>query len=420
MWKPFGSLLVLSMILATSIAPTFGLPDPTRRVNISSQWIHDYQDMRWLAARRLGPDCPVSSIHNPFRPALINDWAAMVNDELGLFRFAADGCPSYRSDKFKVKPVAAQQWWDKQQKIDQGKDERKCDPLVPQAPRFVSYICCDNDQGPGLPPVNQFQGINVIILSFLEINGPGGKLADFYKASYQERHDWIKSLHDRNISVLLSAFGGDPSQQAITMKFDPVALGRLHGEIVRESGLDGLDNDLEDFQASMVQNHDVAEWIVQYTRAVRSQIPRGKYALSTAPIAPWFTTNEQRYCSGLFRQVAKEVGDEYDWYNLQFYNQGENIFTDCNSILFKSNFQNFDGSSVFEIHNNTGIPLDKLVIGKPASQEDADSGYISPSLLSQCIGQAHKKGWNAGVMAWQWPNANSRWFQQVRGRTFPL
>lgn len=430
-------LLILS--LSTLFSPAMATPKPllvggpinitggwlagpeSPAENVTLKWFQDDQHLRWLSARALSSDCPVSSMHNPFRPAMMGNWTQDGSSSIGVYK-AQDACPRSSIRKFRAKPLAAQQWWDRQKRTDRhgGGHGRTCDPRPPSPPRFISYICCDSDQGPGLPDINGFKGINVIIISFLEINGPGGKLADFFKAPVKQRHEWIKALHERGISVMLSAFGGDASQQAITMKYDPVALGKLHGEIVVEAGFDGLDNDIEDFQASMEQNHDASQWIIEYTRAVRSKIPQDKYALSTAPIVPWFTTNTKRYCSGLFREVNKEVGELYSWYNLQFYNQGDDEYNDCNSIFFKSNYDSYEGTSIFEIHKENNIPLDKLVVGKPASREDADTGYIAPLKLSKCISQAHRSGWNAGVMAWQWPNANSEWFRKVRGKTYPI
>ena len=83
---------------------------------------------------------------------------------------------------------------------------------------------------------------------------------------------------------------------------------------------------------------------------------------------------------------------------MQFYNQG--LYTDCAGLLTSSGGA-FPGSSLFEIPKN-GIPLNKLVIGKPAVAADATSGgYIDPSTLATCVSQAKSKGWNAGVMSWE-------------------
>jgi hypothetical protein len=30
------------------------------------------------------------------------------------------------------------------------------------------------------------------------------------------------------------------------------------------------------------------------------------------------------------------------------------------------------------------------------------SRYMDPTLLAQCVASAQSKGWNAGIMVWQW------------------
>lgn len=43
----------------------------------------------------------------------------------------------------------------------------------------------------------------------------------------------------------------------------------------------------------------------------------------------------------------------------------------------------------------------KIVVGKPAAATDADNGFIDPSVLATCLGQAKDQGWNAGAMVWE-------------------
>jgi len=62
-------------------------------------------------------------------------------------------------------------------------------------------------------------------------------------------------------------------------------------------------------------------------------------------------------------------------------------------------------SALFQIAAR-GVPLSKLVIGKPASPSDADSGVMSTSLLADCLEQAKQKDWSeslrlrTGVAVW--------------------
>lgn len=67
----------------------------------------------------------------------------------------------------------------------------------------------------------------------------------------------------------------------------------------------------------------------------------------------------------------------------------------------------------------SGVDLQKLVIGKPGVIGDStNGGFIDPTTLGGCIKQAVAKGWNAGVMSFQFPNANTQWIQAVKGTSF--
>ena len=82
---------------------------------------------------------------------------------------------------------------------------------------------------------------------------------------------------------------------------------------------------------------------------------------------------------------------------MQFYNQG--LYTTCDSLINTSGGA-FPGTALLEIPKN-GIPLDMLVIGKPATAADASNGFMDPATLGTCVKEAKGKGWNAGVMVWQ-------------------
>ena len=99
---------------------------------------------------------------------------------------------------------------------------------------------------------------------------------------------------------------------------------------------------------------------------------------------------------------------------MQFYNQG--LYGDCTSLLTSSGGA-YPGTSVFEIPKH-GIPLNKIVIGKPATGSDGSNGIMSPAALGQCVKKAKAKGWNGGVMAFQFPNANADWIRAAKGTSF--
>lgn len=86
---------------------------------------------------------------------------------------------------------------------------------------------------------------------------------------------------------------------------------------------------------------------------------------------------------------------------IQWYNQGSDQYHTCENLLFDSGPQ-YPDTSVFQIHDVSGLPLDKLVIGKPLTPTGAANGYMEPATLRRCVKQAREKGWNAGVMYWEW------------------
>ena len=116
-------------------------------------------------------------------------------------------------------------------------------------------------------------------------------------------------------------------------------------------------------------------------------------------------------------KVHQNVGSLIDWYNIQFYNrkpyssavtqiylplfflEGTTEYTSCTGLLTKSSSA-WPQTSLFEIAAS-GVPLNKIVIGKPATASDASSGFVAPSTLAGCIWQAKQRGWNGGIMVWE-------------------
>ena len=79
--------------------------------------------------------------------------------------------------------------------------------------------------------------------------------------------------------------------------------------------------------------------------------------------------------------------------------EGVTEYTTCTGLLKKSS-PAWPKTSLFEIAAS-GVPQDKLSIGKPATKGDAANGYISPSALAGCVSQAKARGWKGGVSVWE-------------------
>lgn len=85
--------------------------------------------------------------------------------------------------------------------------------------------------------------------------------------------------------------------------------------------------------------------------------------------------------------------------DLVVFTEGKGVYSNCDELLTKGP-DSAPGTSIFEMHNS-GIPLDKIVIGKPSDNKQAKDGYIKPKDFSKCLVEAVEKGWKGGVMFWQ-------------------
>ncbi len=170
-------------------------------------------------------------------------------------------------------------------------------------------------------------------------------------------------------------------------------------EFVKENQLDGLDIDWEDNSA---MNEGIGEqWIIECTKAARAVLPKGKYYLTHAPQAPYFI-GKPFYKNGGYVTVDREVGDLIDWYNIQFYNQGDTTY-DSYSELFLNSTGTFTNTAVRNIMEVVGKDNQhKVVIGKPVKTTDAsNTGWVQASQLGEWAAKAKVDlGWDAGVMTW--------------------
>ncbi|VDC02895.1 unnamed protein product, partial [Peniophora sp. CBMAI 1063] len=283
---------------------------------------------------------------------------------------------------------------------------------TPAAPHFVVYTDAWINGENGPPDVSQLKGYNTYIMGFWLTNRVADQASEWTLISADQRASVKAAYAAAGIKIMVSAFG--QTDTPTTNGADPVATANSLAAWVKQYGLDGVDVDYEDFTA--FNGGTGVNWLISFTKQLRSQLPAGQYIITHAPVAPWFKAG---YAGGGYLAVHQSVGSMIDWYNIQFYNQGQSEYTDCTGLLTASGGQ-YPGSSIFEISAN-GVPLSKLVIGKPATAADAPSGgYMAPSTLATCVATAAGKGWNGGVMVWEFPDATAAWIQTVRGSTFPI
>jgi hypothetical protein len=68
---------------------------------------------------------------------------------------------------------------------------------------------------------------------------------------------------------------------------DPVALAGDLAKYVKDNMLDGVDVDYEDFKAMDAKDGHAEKWLIDFTKALRKELPAPQFILSHAPVAPW-------------------------------------------------------------------------------------------------------------------------------------
>ncbi|EGN97707.1 glycoside hydrolase family 18 protein [Serpula lacrymans var. lacrymans S7.3] len=285
---------------------------------------------------------------------------------------------------------------------------------TPAAPHFVIYSdkWVSGETGP--PNVTEIAGYNVFALSFLEAYGSADQAQEWQELTADQRTTIKAQYAAADILLIASVFGS--TETPTSSGYDPIDTANTVAAWIIEYDLDGLDIDYEDFDAFDAGTGAAEQWLGNFTTQLRTQLPQGQYLLTHAPVAPWFSPGI--WGGGGYLLVDQTVGSMIDWYNVQFYNQGTDEYTTCDGLLNNSS-STWPESALFQIAAS-GVSLDKLVIGKPATTADANNGYMNTTLLAQCAEEAVTSGYNGGIMVWQFPDAAASWIEAVRALAWPL
>ncbi|KIL56762.1 glycoside hydrolase family 18 protein [Amanita muscaria Koide BX008] len=284
---------------------------------------------------------------------------------------------------------------------------------IPAPPHFVAYS--DLWLGtPVPPPISSLKGFNVYNLAFLLLEGAWDNAQAWTSLTDTQRSSVKAQYAAAGIKIVISAFGS--TDTPTTSGADPIATANTFADWVIRYQVDGIDVDYEDFGSFNKGDGSAETWLIRFTQQLRARLPVGQYILTHAPVAPWFEPN--RWGGGGYLRVHNTVGNLIDWYNIQFYNQGPSEYIYCHSLLWGSS-NVWPNTAVFQIAGN-GVPLSKIVIGKPATTADADSGFMTVWKLAWCLGVAKNAGWNAGVMVWEYPHADANWIATVRSQSWPV
>ncbi|KAJ7833469.1 glycoside hydrolase [Mycena leptocephala] len=219
------------------------------------------------------------------------------------------------------------------------------------------------------------------------------------------------------IKLMVSAFGS--SDVPTSSGVNPITMATTMANWVIQYNLDGIDVDYEDFNAFNAGDGKAEAWLISFTTQLRTILPQGTYIITHArAYSPLRLVLSECMGRGGYLKVHASVGSLIDWYNVQFYNQGTSEYTTCDNLLTTSS-STWPGSAVFQI-GASGVPLSKIVIGKPAGTGDGNSGFMSASTLATCLATAKNKGWTGGAMVWEYPDAAAAWIQTVRASSWPV
>ncbi|KAF7983288.1 hypothetical protein HWV62_22945 [Athelia sp. TMB] len=307
--------------------------------------------------------------------------------------------------------------------------KRSDSTFLATAPYFTIY----NDHWVAFPSVDDLAGYNVFAISFYLLSGATDQAQDWAEMTAAQRSAIKTAYNAAGISLIVSAFGS--SDNPASSGADPTTIAQAIATWVTTYDLDGVDVDFEDETAFNKGDGSGEQWLITFTTALRAALPSGQYLISHArefsptpttcspqlmnlqAVAPWFEP-APRWGGGGYLLVDQKVGSMIDFYNVQFYNQGVDEYVDCAGLLTTSSSA-WPNTALFQIIAS-GIPSDKLLIGKPGTAADATNGYVDPTSLATCVAQAVSQGWHAGVMVWQFPDAGSAWIETVRGTAFPV
>ncbi|KAF8521728.1 glycoside hydrolase family 18 protein [Hysterangium stoloniferum] len=281
---------------------------------------------------------------------------------------------------------------------------------IPGPPHFVVYSDRFVSGLTGPPAVSQVQ---VYIMAFLLTEGAFDKAEEWTQLTATQRSTIKAQYAAAGIKLLVSVFGSTDAPTSTGA--DPIATANTMAAWVTEFGVDGIDVDYEDFNAINAGDGKAEAWLTSFTQQLRVKLPQGQFILTHAPVAPWFSPG--KFGGGAYLTVNRNVGSLIDWYNVQVINKGTTEYTTCSGLLTTSSSV-WPQSAVFQIAAS-GIPLNKIVIGKPAIASDASNGFVSTTTLAGCLSQAKSQGWSAGVMVWEFPDADANWIETVRSQAFP-
>jgi hypothetical protein len=246
-------------------------------------------------------------------------------------------------------------------------------------------------------------GYNLVILAFFVAGTAWDAVEAWGQMPVATQQSVIDYAHSKNARIIISAGGAtDTPFDAFT----GTAYGSAVANWAKDHNLDGVDFDLENFGWGFTAgSHSVADsiqWVADATNAARSILGASKI-ITHAPQPPYF--GPAAGFNNAYVQIYQKA-PSINFLLVQYYNNGP---SETYADIFTS-----QPSGVSELVN-LGIPMSKIVIGKPVIAGDAGNFVSATNLAAMFATAKNNLGWNTGVMGWQWhdPVTNANWVNTV-------
>jgi chitinase len=174
-------------------------------------------------------------------------------------------------------------------------------------------------------------------------------------------------------------------------------------DFIKDNQFDGIDIDWEDSEALTARNYDAVAFLSDLTLALRARLPAPDYIITHAPQAPYL---DKAWQGGPYLEVMKRAGSALDYLNIQYYNNpwwvGDSGSEQAAKVAGTTGSPAFATSIVGLVEQ--GLPVEKLLVGKPTTAQNAGSGFLdTPDLCHDVIAPLVQKYGSkfGGVMGWQ-------------------
>lgn len=255
---------------------------------------------------------------------------------------------------------------------------------------------------------------NVVAVAFMK--GSGIPTFKPFNVSDAEFRRQVGVLNSQGRAVLISLGGADAHIELRSGQEQPLANEIIR--LVETYGFDGLDIDLEQSAIDFAANKTVLPAALKLVKD--HYAGQGKhFIISMAPEFPYLTS------TGKYVSYLQALEGYYDFIAPQFYNQGGDgvwvqeanngagAWIAQNNDALKEDFLYYlTESLVTGTRGFTRIPADKFVIGLPANNDAAGTGYvIDKTVVGNVLKRLAIKGLPIkGLMTWSvnWDNGTSK------------